>query len=100
MASSASGDQSLSLSLSSGRTINRLSSDSPEECGAVAMPSIIMADSGEGVAIADGDAVETSGDVSPSVIIVDAVMKAHNGSVSVQSEPGKGATFTLFFPVA
>ena len=32
--------------------------------------------------------------------IVDAVMKAHNGSVSVTSELGKGATFTLFFPVA
>jgi two-component system OmpR family sensor kinase len=32
--------------------------------------------------------------------IVDAVMKAHGGSVSVTSEPGKGAIFTLFFPVA
>jgi two-component system OmpR family sensor kinase len=32
--------------------------------------------------------------------IVDAVMKAHGGSVSVTSELGKGATFTLFFPVA
>jgi two-component system, OmpR family, sensor kinase len=32
--------------------------------------------------------------------IVDAVMKAHNGSVTVVSEPGKGATFTLFFPLA
>jgi two-component system OmpR family sensor kinase len=32
--------------------------------------------------------------------IVDAVMKGHNGSVTVVSEPGKGATFTLFFPVA
>jgi len=32
--------------------------------------------------------------------IVDAVMKAHNGSVSVDSELGQGATFTLFFPVA
>jgi signal transduction histidine kinase len=26
------------------------------------------------------------------------VMKAHGGSVSVASELGKGATFTLFFP--
>jgi two-component system OmpR family sensor kinase len=32
--------------------------------------------------------------------IVDAVMKGHNGSVTVVSEPGKGATFTLFFPLA
>lgn len=32
--------------------------------------------------------------------IVDAVMKAHGGSVSVSSELGKGATFTLFFPRA
>lgn len=31
--------------------------------------------------------------------IVDAVMKAHGGSVSVVSELGKGATFTLFFPL-
>jgi two-component system OmpR family sensor kinase len=30
--------------------------------------------------------------------IVDAVMRAHGGSVSVESELGKGATFTLFFP--
>ena len=29
--------------------------------------------------------------------IVDEVMKAHGGSVSVASEPGKGATFTLHF---
>jgi len=32
--------------------------------------------------------------------IVDAVMRAHGGRVSVKSEPGKGATFTLFFPLA
>lgn len=31
--------------------------------------------------------------------IVDAVMRAHGGSVSVQSIPGQGAKFTLFFPV-
>jgi two-component system OmpR family sensor kinase len=30
--------------------------------------------------------------------IVDEVMKAHNGTVSVASEPGNGATFTLHFP--
>jgi signal transduction histidine kinase len=26
-------------------------------------------------------------------------MRAHGGSVSVQSEPGHGAKFTLFFPI-
>jgi len=31
--------------------------------------------------------------------IVDAVMRAHGGRVSVTSQPGQGATFTLFFPV-
>lgn len=30
--------------------------------------------------------------------IVDAVMRAHGGRVSVTSTPGDGATFTLFFP--
>lgn len=30
--------------------------------------------------------------------IVDAVMRAHGGRVSVTSTPGEGATFTLFFP--
>jgi len=32
--------------------------------------------------------------------IVDAVMKAHGGSVSVDSEIGKGSTFTLHFPIS
>jgi len=31
--------------------------------------------------------------------IVDAVMKAHGGTVSVDSEIGKGSTFTLHFPI-
>jgi two-component system OmpR family sensor kinase len=31
--------------------------------------------------------------------IVDAIMKAHGGEVSVDSELGKGSTFTLHFPI-
>jgi len=31
--------------------------------------------------------------------IVDAIMSAHGGSVSVKSEPGKGSEFTLAFPI-
>jgi len=31
--------------------------------------------------------------------IVDAIMKLHGGSVSVESELGRGATFTLTFPI-
>jgi two-component system OmpR family sensor kinase len=30
--------------------------------------------------------------------IVDAVMSSHGGTVSVASQPGEGATFTLHFP--
>lgn len=40
----------------------------------------------------------SSGDGSGlGLSIVDEVMKAHGGSVSVSSEPGNGATFTLYF---
>jgi two-component system OmpR family sensor kinase len=50
---------------------------------------------------ADTSRVRVDGEGSGlGLSIVDAVMKAHGGSVSVQSELGKGATFTLFFPVA
>ena len=37
---------------------------------------------------------------STGLSIVDAVMRAHGGRVSVTSEQGKGSTFTLFFPLA
>jgi two-component system OmpR family sensor kinase len=50
---------------------------------------------------ADPSRVRVDGEGSGlGLSIVDAVMKAHGGSVTVLSELGKGATFTLFFPVA
>ena len=49
---------------------------------------------------ADTSRVRVDGEGSGlGLSIVDAVMKGHNGSVTVASELGKGATFTLFFPV-
>ncbi len=48
----------------------------------MAMPSIIMAESGERIAIADGDAVEASEDASTPTIIVDAVMKYLSSSLA------------------
>ena len=50
---------------------------------------------------ADSSRVRIDGEGSGlGLSIVDAVMKAHGGSVSVSSEIGKGSTFTLFFPYA
>ena len=46
----------------------------------------------------DSSRQRSSGDGSGlGLSIVDEVMKAHDGTVSVTSEPGKGATFTLHF---
>jgi len=48
---------------------------------------------------ADSSRVRNDGEGSGlGLSIVDAVMKAHGGSVSVASEVGRGSTFTLFFP--
>ena len=48
---------------------------------------------------ADSSRVRIEGEGSGlGLSIVDAVMKAHGGAVSVNSEIGKGSTFTLFFP--
>ena len=48
---------------------------------------------------ADSSRVRIDGEGSGlGLSIVDAVMKAHGGTVSVNSEIGKGSTFTLFFP--
>ena len=73
---------------------------------------IAVADNGPGLSIddqqkiferfyrADPSRVRVDGEGSGlGLSIVDAVMKAHGGSVTVASEVGKGATFTLFFPV-
>jgi two-component system OmpR family sensor kinase len=50
---------------------------------------------------ADSSRVRIDGEGSGlGLSIVDSVMRAHGGSVSVTSEPGHGATFTLFFPDA
>lgn len=50
---------------------------------------------------ADSSRVRIDGEGSGlGLSIVDAVMKAHGGEVTVASELGKGATFTLFFPHA
>jgi len=50
---------------------------------------------------ADSSRVRIDGEGSGlGLSIVDAVMKAHGGSVSVTSELGKGSTFTLFFAQA
>ena len=49
---------------------------------------------------ADPSRARVSGEGSGlGLAIVDAVMKAHNGSVEVKSELGKGAIFTLHFPI-
>ena len=50
---------------------------------------------------ADSSRVRVDGEGSGlGLSIVDAVMQAHGGNVTVTSEVGNGATFTLFFPQA
>jgi two-component system OmpR family sensor kinase len=50
---------------------------------------------------ADSSRIRIDGEGSGlGLSIVDAVMRAHGGSVTVASELGEGASFTLFFPQA
>jgi two-component system OmpR family sensor kinase len=50
---------------------------------------------------ADPSRVRTGGEgTGLGLSIVEAVMRAHAGQVSVESELGKGAAFTLFFPLS
>ena len=81
MASSASGEQSLGLSSTSGRTTTRFSVESPEGNDAMAIPSLVMADTGERVAIADGETLDASEYARSSLIIVDAAMKPLSSSL-------------------
>jgi two-component system OmpR family sensor kinase len=73
---------------------------------------ISVADNGPGLSVedqkkiferfyrADPSRVRVDGEGSGlGLSIVDAVMAAHGGTVTVQSELGKGANFTLFFPL-
>lgn len=75
--------------------------------------TITVADSGPGLAEeeqekiferfyrADPSRVRAAGEGSGlGLSIVDTIMKAHGGSVTLASEPGKGAAFTLHFPVS
>ena len=49
---------------------------------------------------ADPSRARTGGEGSGlGLSIVDAIMQAHGGSVTLESQLGKGATFTLHFPV-
>jgi len=74
--------------------------------------SVAVEDSGPGLSVGDQARIfERFFRVDPSrarhagegsglgLSIVDAVMKAHGGKVTVRSELGKGATFTLHFPI-
>ena len=90
MASSASGEQSLSLSSTSGRTTTRFSVGSPDGDDAMAFPSLIMMDTKGRLSITAGDTVDASEDATSSLIIVVAVMKSL--SLSLVASHVMGAT--------
>ena len=47
----------------------------------------------------EGYEVITASDGEDGLAIVDHVMRGHGGFVRVDSEPGRGSTFTLHFPL-
>ncbi|MCC7023449.1 MAG: HAMP domain-containing protein [Thermomicrobiales bacterium] len=78
-----------------------------------AWAEVIVADAGPGIPSADqpriferfwrGDPARgrtSSGGAGLGLSIVDALVRAHGGSVVVQSAPGQGTAFTLRFPLA
>jgi nitrogen fixation/metabolism regulation signal transduction histidine kinase len=67
---------------------------------------IVVADGGAGIA---PDAIErifephfsTKADgTGLGLAIVDGIVRAHGGTISVESQPGRGAAFTIWFPVS
>jgi signal transduction histidine kinase len=71
---------------------------------------LTVADDGPGIAAdhlprifdrffrADESRSRASGGVGLGLAIAKAIVEAHGGSLSVESEPGRGATFTASFP--
>ena len=83
-----SGDQSLSLSSTSGRTTTRFSVESPNGDDATALPALAMTGTGEIIPLTDGDAVEGSEEVASSLITVDAVMRSLSSSLTASHVHG------------
>jgi signal transduction histidine kinase len=47
-----------------------------------------------------GDASRAERGLGLGLSLVKAIVEAHDGTVAVESQPGRGATFTVSFPVA
>ena len=88
MAFSGSGDQSLSLTSTIGRTTTRFSVESPNGDEAMALPSLVMTGAGESFLLTDGHDVEGSEEAASSFIIVDAVMKSLSSSLTASHVHG------------
>ena len=88
MAYSGSGDQSVSLSSTIGRTTTRFSVESPNGDVLMALPSLVMTGTGEGIPLTDGGVVECSEEVASSLTIVDAAMKSRSSSLTASHAHG------------